>query len=127
MNMSSALKKLTRTMKVLSDANRIRILKFLQHRSGMCVCELTAMLQISQPTVSKHLRLLEESGFVESSKDGLWVNYNLARHPENPFAAAMLRELSVWLEEEPETKEELARARTVRREVLTGKRLPIAT
>ena len=127
MNMDSALKKLTRTMKALSDPSRVRILKYLQHRSGMCVCELTALLQISQPTVSKHLKLLEETGFVESSKEGLWVNYALARHPENPFAAAMLRELSSWLEEEPAIQEELVRAHRVRREVVTGRQSIPAT
>ncbi len=125
MNMNAALKTLTRTMKALSDPSRVRILKYLQHRSGMCVCELTALLHVSQPTVSKHLKLLEETGFVESSKQGLWVNYALARRPENPFAAAMLRELSGWLEEEPAIQDELVRVRHVRREVVTG-RQPIA-
>ena len=44
----------------------------------MCVCELQAALGIAQPTVSSHLKVLEEAGLVESAKEGQWVNYSLA-------------------------------------------------
>lgn len=115
------LKSMVRAMKALSDPSRVRILKYLQHRSGMCVCELTALLHISQPTVSKHLKILEEIGFVESTKEGLWVNYRLASNPANPFVAAMLRELYSWFEEEPAMQEEVSRVHQVRREVITGR------
>jgi len=47
-------------MKALSDSNRVKIIKMLQHRS-MCVCELREVLQVSQPTVSKHLKILERA------------------------------------------------------------------
>ncbi len=121
MNIVSSLNLLTRTMKALADPSRVRILKYLQHRRSLCVCELTALLHISQPTVSKHLKLLEELGFVVSSKDGLWVNYELSRDSANPFAAKLLRELSTWLEEDPAIREEVSRARLVRRELITGR------
>ncbi len=49
-----------KVMKALSDPNRVKIVKLLQHRE-MCVCELQAALGVSQPTVSKHLRLLEDA------------------------------------------------------------------
>ena len=63
-------------MKALSDPNRVKIVKMLQHRL-MCVCELREALQIAQPSVSKHLKVLEEAGLVDYKKDGLWVNYHL--------------------------------------------------
>ena len=44
----------------------------------MCVCELQGALQIAQPSVSKHLKLLGEAGLVDYKKEGLWVNYYLA-------------------------------------------------
>ena len=62
-----------KVMKALSDPNRIKILKMLQHKS-LCVCEMQAALEIAQPTVSNHLKVLEEAGFVTYRKNGLWVN-----------------------------------------------------
>jgi DNA-binding transcriptional ArsR family regulator len=68
----------TRRLKALADANRVKIVKLLQHRT-MCVCELQGALGLAHPTVSKHLKILEEAGLVVSSKDGLWVNYTVRR------------------------------------------------
>ena len=70
------MKEFVKVMKALSDPNRVKILKMLQHKT-MCVCELQGALGVSQPTVSKHLKILEDAGFVTSFKDGLWVNYHL--------------------------------------------------
>ncbi len=70
------MKRFTEVMKALSDPNRVKIVKILQHRS-MCVCELREALQVSQPTVSKHLKILERAGLVDYKKDGLWVDYFL--------------------------------------------------
>jgi ArsR family transcriptional regulator len=50
-----------KVMKALSDPNRVKLLKLLQKRE-MCVCEIQAALGISQPTVSKHLKILEGAG-----------------------------------------------------------------
>jgi ArsR family transcriptional regulator len=84
-------------MKALSDPNRVKILKMLQERN-LCVCEMRAALGVAQPTVSKHLKILEKAGMVRSSKDGLWVNYHLADGASSPFAATMLGNLRHWLE-----------------------------
>jgi ArsR family transcriptional regulator, arsenate/arsenite/antimonite-responsive transcriptional repressor len=103
MNIKGDLKKVTKVMKALSDPNRVKIIKLLQHKSSLCVCELRALLGIAQPTVSKHLRTLEEAGLVEYSKDGLWVNYSLASPGSfPPYAPAMLQQLTAWLEDDPE-------------------------
>ena len=61
------MKKLIKVMKALSDPNRVKIIKILQHRI-MCVCEIQAALKLAQPTVSKHLKILEEAGLVSSEK-----------------------------------------------------------
>ena len=55
------MKAFIKVMKALSDPNRIKIIKLLQHKR-LCVCELQYALGISQPTVSKHLKILEEAG-----------------------------------------------------------------
>ena len=54
------MKAFVKAMKALSDPNRVKILKMLQHRT-MCVCEMQEALQVAQPSVSKHLKLLEDA------------------------------------------------------------------
>lgn len=87
--------------KALSDPSRVKIIKMLQHRS-MCVCEIQAALELAQPTISKHLKILEEAGLVTYRKSGLWVNYSLADGKSNPYAATLLGNLRHWLESDPE-------------------------
>jgi ArsR family transcriptional regulator len=60
-------KEFIKVMKALSDPNRVKLLKMLQKRM-MCVCEIQAALGIAQPTVSKHLKLLEDAGLVIGRK-----------------------------------------------------------
>ena len=66
------MKNFIKVMKALSDPNRVKIVKMLQHKL-MCVCEMQEALQLSQPSVSKHLKILEDAGLVDFKKDGLWV------------------------------------------------------
>ena len=95
------MKDFIKVMKALSDPNRVKILKLLQQKT-MCVCELQGALQISQPSVSKHLKLLEDAGLVDYVKEGLWVNYYLADGKASPYAASLLGNLRHWLEDDPE-------------------------
>lgn len=98
------MKNFIKVMKALSDPNRVKILKLLQQKT-MCVCELQGALQISQPSVSKALKMLEEAGMVEYKKKGLWVNYYLADGNSSPYAASLLGNLKHWLDEDPEVSE----------------------
>lgn len=86
-------------MKALSDPNRVKIVKMLQHKT-MCVCEIQAALQIAQPSVSKHLKILEAAGLVDWVKDGMWVDYHLTDGSRSPYAASLLGNLRHWLEDE---------------------------
>ena len=95
------MKDFTAVMKALSDPNRVKIIKMLQHKS-MCVCEIKAALNLSQPSVSKHLKMLEKAGLVSSQKDGLWVNYHLSDGSRTPYAASLLGNLRHWLDDDPE-------------------------
>ena len=95
------MKDFTKVMKALSDPNRVKILKLLQQKT-MCVCELQGALKIAQPSVSKHLKLLEEAGLVDYKKEGLWVNYYRADGKASPYAASLLGNLKHWLEDDPE-------------------------
>ena len=98
------MKEFIKVTKALSDPNRIKIIKLLQQKM-MCVCELQAALRIAQPTVSKHLRILEEAGLVDFKKEGLWVNYFLADGKRSPYAASLLGNLRHWLADDPEIVE----------------------
>jgi ArsR family transcriptional regulator len=95
------MKDFIRVMKALSDPNRVRLLKMLQVRP-LCVCEIQAVLRIAQPTVSKHLKVLENAGLVTSSKEGLWMNYSLSHGEKNPYAATLLGNLRHWMSGDPE-------------------------
>ena len=97
------MREFVKVMKALSDPNRVKILKILQ-RESMCVCEIECAIGLAQPTVSKHLRVLEEAGLAAYQKDGLWVNYMLADGKRNDYAKMMLRNLKGWLNEESEVR-----------------------
>ncbi|MBW1782996.1 MAG: winged helix-turn-helix transcriptional regulator [Deltaproteobacteria bacterium] len=104
-----------KVMKALSDPNRVKIIKMLQHKS-MCVCEMQAALGIAQPTVSKHLKLLEDAGLVDFRKDGLWVNYHLTEGGGSPYVASLLGNLRHWLEDDPQVAPLLERLPSIHRE-----------
>lgn len=70
-------KKESRFFKSLADENRIRILKLLMLHE-MCVCEIMVALNLTQPTASHHLGILEKEGVVKRKKEGKWVYYAIA-------------------------------------------------
>ena len=72
-----SLDEIIKILKAISDESRIRILSMLSQKQDICVCELTEIIGLSQPTVSSHLKILENAGLIKNSKDGKWVNYRL--------------------------------------------------
>ena len=114
------MKDFVKVMKALSDPNRVKIVKMLQHKS-MCVCEMKEALHISQPSVSKNLKTLEDAGLVEFNKDGLWVNYRLSDGGRSPYVASLLGNLRHWLEDQKEVEELIRRLPVIRREEICGK------
>lgn len=84
------MKALLKTLKALADGNRLRILRLLLDRP-LCVCELRAALGITQPSVSKHLRILEEAGLVEKKRQGQFIDYQVtARFDQGDEREALL-------------------------------------
>jgi ArsR family transcriptional regulator len=98
------MKAFTKVMKALADPSRVKMIKLLQQKT-MCVCELQGVLGLAQPTVSKHLKILEEAGLVDYYKDGLWVNYFVTDGKSSPYAASLLGNMRHWLNEDPEIAE----------------------
>jgi ArsR family transcriptional regulator len=114
------MKDFLKVMKALSDPNRVKIVKMLALKE-MCVCELTSALNLAQPTVSSHLKVLEEAGLARSRKDGLWVNYQLAEPAGNPYAGALLAGLKDWLNQDPDIAPLCQRLPEIRREEICKK------
>src|SRR5437868_15512866 len=76
--------------KALGDPVRLQLVDVLRKHAGkVCVCELVPLFDLSQPTVSHHLKVLREAGIVGSERVGLWAYYFVI-----PDA---LKELSGWL------------------------------
>jgi len=68
--------------KCLSDETRLRCVTLLQQEGKLCVCELTAALDLSQPKISRHLASLRQCGLLQDSREGQWVFYQI--NPELP-------------------------------------------
>jgi ArsR family transcriptional regulator len=72
--------------KALADPTRVAIINSLSSVEEVCVCNLTETFDLSQPTISHHLKILREAGLVESSRRGTWAYYRLV-----PEAISALR------------------------------------
>jgi ArsR family transcriptional regulator len=76
--------------KALADPIRVQLVDVLRRHAGkVCVCELTPLFDVSQPTVSHHLKVLRDTGLVGVERRGLWAYYYV-----NPKA---VKELGKWL------------------------------
>jgi ArsR family transcriptional regulator len=82
--------RLAQVAKALGDPVRLQLVDVLRKHAGkVCVCELVPLFDLSQPTVSHHLKVLRAAGIVGSERVGLWAYYFVV--PE------ALQELSAWL------------------------------
>ena len=82
--------RLAEVAKALGDPIRLQLVDVLRTHAGkVCVCELVPLFDVSQPTLSHHLKKLRDAGLVDSERQGLWAYYYVI--PER------LEELSAWL------------------------------
>jgi len=84
----NAVKTQSRLFKALADKTRLKILMLLDIRE-MCVCEIMVALNLTQPTASHHLGILEAVGLVENRRQGKWVFYSL----KNKHVFKLVKEL----------------------------------
>ena len=71
------LKEIVKINKALSDITRLRIMALLYKRKKLCVCEIKEVIGLSQPTVSSHLKILENSCLIKGFREGKWINYKM--------------------------------------------------
>jgi ArsR family transcriptional regulator len=107
-----------KAFKALGDRNRLAIVKMLEVKP-MCVCEITAALDLAPSTVSKHLSLLNEAGLIQDHKEGKWVNYSLISDPST-FVKEMLQLLRASLRDDPELLPYIEKARKADRVDICG-------
>jgi len=100
-------RKYVEIFKSLGSANRVRIVAALSSRPA-CVCELARSLSLNQPNLSRHLRVLENAGLVESRRAGGWTDYRLVEDAGNKPVIAILRKLAT---SDPALKRDIAALR----------------
>lgn len=78
-------------LKAIADPVRLRLLSLVaSHADGeACVCDLNDAFDLSQPTISHHLKVLHEAGLLERDKRGVWVYYRVATHALGDLAALL--------------------------------------
>jgi ArsR family transcriptional regulator, arsenate/arsenite/antimonite-responsive transcriptional repressor len=75
--------------KALADPTRVAIVNRLAGAEEVCVCDLTGAFELSQPTISHHLRILREAGLVEASRRGTWAYYRLVPESVDALRTAL--------------------------------------
>jgi ArsR family transcriptional regulator, arsenate/arsenite/antimonite-responsive transcriptional repressor len=72
---------LSQTFKALSEETRLEILALLFRHEELCVCDVEAILAVTQSKASRHLRYLLATGLVQERRDGLWMRYRIVEQP----------------------------------------------
>jgi ArsR family transcriptional regulator len=87
---------LAKVFKALGDPVRLRLLSMIASRAGgeVCVCDLTPAFDLSQPTISHHLKLLRQAGLIDCERRGTWVYYWLVPETTDRLAALLARPVS---------------------------------
>ncbi|HHY73463.1 MAG TPA: winged helix-turn-helix transcriptional regulator [Bacillus bacterium] len=73
--------KAAQVLKLLGDKTRLTIISVLQ-KQECCVCELVELFEMSQPSISQHLRKLKDAGLVDEERKGQWIYYSLHKSSE---------------------------------------------
>lgn len=79
---------LVKFLRALADEKRMQIVRLLGGRS-ICVCELESLVDLAQPAVSHHLKILREAGVVTDTRQGKWIFYSLNRNAYSDVLAAL--------------------------------------
>ena len=114
------MKQLNKVLKVLADRNRLRILKLLEKRK-FCVCELAAILGITQPSTSRHLKKLKSAGLISDEQQGFWTNYFINKSCLG-YGKPLMKQVRGWLNSDPMIKSDLEKARKIDRTKLCCKK-----
>lgn len=110
------MKNVEKFLRAIGDDKRLRILKMLE-KKDLCVCEITAVLGIRQPTVSRHLKRLEEAGLIQERQKSFYTEYYVSK--SHPFCI-IWKLLSGKLEKSVEAQSDLCKLKQIDRYKLCG-------
>ena len=103
------MEKTLKQIKALSDGNRLRIVMALATHDELCVCQVTELLGVATPTVSRHMSVLQNAGLVENRKDARWVHYRLSEN----FPDSLLSWVKTSVENSPNILRDKAALETI--------------
>jgi len=121
--MSPMLRDYEKVLKAAADPARARILKMLEG-GEMCVCQIIAVLGLSQSTVSSHLCLLKGAGLVRERRVRKFVHYSLERDHPLEWIRAFLDGLGGWMNGDPTVAADRKKAEVARRRVRSMAAIP---
>ena len=98
MDDKSATAQMEQIFQGLADRTRLRLLN-LMGESEVCVCYFVEILDVPQPTISRHLAYLRRTGLVSARREGKWMHYRIA-FPQDQHARRLLLDTLHWLAED---------------------------
>jgi ArsR family transcriptional regulator len=112
----------------LADRTRLRLLNLIGE-AEVCVCYFVEILDLPQPTISRHLAYLRKTGLVSARREGKWMHYSIA-FPDDQHAKRLLRGVLRWLAEDKtmqRDRERLGRACCAPQKFVTLQHAPTPT
>jgi ArsR family transcriptional regulator len=105
------MKYLAAIVKSLEEETRLRIMALLLDAEELCVCDFMAVLQLPQSTVSRHLSLLKNAGWLSDRRAGVWIHYSLAKElsPVHTSLVAALRAILIQNKSAGKDRERLSK------------------
>ncbi len=97
---------LTAVFQSLEEETRLRILALLMEAGELCVCDLIAILQLPQSTISRHLAHLRNAGWLQDRREGVWIYYSIVRQP-GPLLQSLLPTIRYFLQQQEIVKQDL--------------------
>ena len=82
-----------KTVSSINDETRVKILRFIDENNQVCVCDIENSFDMIQSRVSRHLKILKDSGFLKVERKGRWAYYSI-RNPLDKFRQNILAEIS---------------------------------
>ncbi len=97
------MQRLVQISKLFSDTNRLKIFMLILREDNLCVCEISDTLALSQPLVSRHLKLMKEAQVLEAKKEGKWMLYRIIKEA-HPLLECYIKEAQKAFETLPPLK-----------------------
>ena len=99
--------RMERLFAALADRTRLRLLNLMAEQE-VCVCYFVEILELPQPTISRHLAYLRRAGLVSARRQGKWMHYRLEA-PENPLTGQVLKDTLRWLSGDKQMRKDRGR------------------